>query len=195
MTTRVSTYATGKLSESERAAIVASAAFAALLAAKLEAITPRLQIAAARFAGLDQEADDLYQEAVTAIVERANSAPTFLEQKDAYICQFGVWSFRHVISRSAHSTEREDEDSATVTIEDYLSEYHLPTPEDAVIRREEAASLEAATASLEEKNQKVVTLLMQGYSQTEIADYLDIDRSAISQRKKTIQKAFKRLLE
>jgi RNA polymerase sigma factor (sigma-70 family) len=168
-----------------------------LVAEKIEKITPALARKAQYLANASPEhdANDLYQEGVLRVLERGESDPTFCEQKDQYV----IWDAVHSGCKRAARKSRtygkyvepepkaysdEDEDIDWIeTLADTSS-----NPEDQFIQSEELTRLSGAISTLSPENQKIIGMLYQGYSQNEIAATLGIGKSAVSQRKATIEK-------
>jgi RNA polymerase sigma factor (sigma-70 family) len=60
-------------------------------------------------------------------------------------------------------------------------------PEEMFVENEEMTRLSQAILTLSPANQKIVSMLYQGYNQNEIAETLGIGKSAVSQRKAKIE--------
>lgn len=149
-----------------------------------------------------EPADDLYQQAVLTIIERAETNPEFLNQNDFYIVQAGVWAASHQVEKqqvierhtwedSGNNPENWDCELGTdaVEVNDWSINELIDSiidPEEAVIRSEHLRNLIDAVRRLSPDNQAIVKMLGEGIPESKIAEALHISRPAVSQRKKTI---------
>jgi RNA polymerase sigma factor (sigma-70 family) len=140
--------------------------------------------------------DDVEQEMALRVLEHAESHPNYLEQTDAYILKdayyAGLQSRRKEVVYMSYVHEEDDITAVRPSDDDMDMEVFelIPaeeiTPEEAAIMREEIKKIEKAVANLSPTNQIIVKMLLEGYSESEIADELKISRPAVSQHKQTI---------
>lgn len=174
------------------------------VASKIEKISPKVrhisQIVAN--ASPEHDADDIFQESVLWLLEQAEKDPSIVEQTDAYV----IWGAtttggKHAARASRTYTryvqaeprvENDDEDEDIEWIETLADSSN--DPEARFIENEEISALASAIAQLTPANQKLVTMLYNGFNQNEIADALGISKGAVSQRKATVERQLAELL-
>lgn len=156
-------------------------------------LTPRLQRKARKYAASapGQDADDIYQEMMLSLIERANEEPEFLDQTEAYITNHCEWTGgRHVATKSriyskyveAEPETTNDEGEAIDWVETLIFD-NGNNPERQLLRKEQTAKLQEAIKTLGQDNQMVVKMLFEGRKQKEIAAAMHITPAAVSQRK------------
>ena len=137
-----------------------------------------------------------FRKSFSKLSNELKADPTFCEQTDSYI----IWDAVHSGGKRAARKSRtygkyvdaepqiaandDDEDMDWV---DSLADTS-GNPEELFIESEEIDNLSAAISALSPDNKKIVTMLYQGYSQNEISEALGIGKSAVSQRKATIER-------
>ena len=169
-----------------------------IVAEKIEKLTPTLSHKAQflALASPEDDADDMFQEMVLQVIEHSEKDSNFCEQTDNYI----IWDAVHTGGKGAARKSRtygkyvdaepqiaandDDEDMGWV---DSLADTS-GNPEELFIESEEIDNLSAAISALSPDNQRIVTMLYQGYNQNEISEALGIGKSAVSQRKATIER-------
>lgn len=159
----------------------------------LETLAPRLQYKANFVYSPEHNADDLSQEAVLAILEKAGQTPTFADQTEAYIYRFGVWAMQKVAQSNlayhshvvAEEVETSSDEEDSIDILDLIPA-ETEDPEEAVILEETINGIMEVVSSLSPENQTIVKMLWLGESQDEIARQLGITKGAVSQRKAVI---------
>lgn len=160
---------------------------------RINTLLPKLQIAALKIGGAS-EYEDVYQSMIVSLIDRADEAPEFAQQSDAYLMQFATWRGQNLgVTYRKHIQEdcifSNDEDDETTSLVE-MSAITLTTPEDLLVEDETAVELLDLVASLTPENQKIVKMLYAGYSKTEIAASMGISKPAVSQRVATIGKQF-----
>lgn len=161
---------------------------------RLTSLTPRLTHIARDLVGSLSEhtAEDILQEIVLKLLERAHQDPTFASRSDKELLIFAQWRGRHLAEKGRIYT-------GYVQEEEYLSNANGveissfefiagddPNPEQACIELEELEALERIAAALDPTNRRIVRMLYQGYSSVEIAAHLGVTKGAVSQRKAII---------
>lgn len=137
-----------------------------------------------RTPGLD--ADDLYQDMVIAICEKAATSPTFLDQKPGYILRFAKYAAMHSMTRQyRYNTRCESEPEPA----DEDSEVWVETISDPNESPEEQAEREIGLAKLMEalrraglnnREVQIVETITLGYNQVETAQQLDITAQTVN---------------
>ena len=121
----------------------------ATTAERIEGLAPQLQKKAAYLQHMSpsQTADDLYQEMVTALLDRMSKEPSFVDQKDGYLLQYADWAARK--NGQADRTYRSyvdampvmiGDDGETTAILEFIASGE-PTPEQMQVFAEEADAL------------------------------------------------------
>jgi RNA polymerase sigma factor (sigma-70 family) len=135
------------------------------------------------------------------VLEQGEIDETLAEQTDAYVTWGAVHSGvkRAACASRAYSkyveaepTLASDEDEDIDWIETLAGS--STNPEALFIENEDIYRLSKAIAELTPTNQKLVTMLYQRYNQNEISEALGIGKSAVSQRKATIERQLAELL-
>jgi len=176
----------------------------AAVASKIEKISPKVRQIARIVANASPEhdADDIFQESVLWLLEQEEKDPSIVEQTDAYV----IWGAtttggKHAARASRTYTKyvhsepavEQDEDEENIDWIETLAD-NSNNPEEVFIENEEISHLAEAITQLTPANQKLVTMLYNGYSQNEIADALGISKGAVSQRKATVERQLAELL-
>ncbi len=177
------------------------------LQAKIEEISPALRRKIGFLKDANLTTDDLFQEAILVIMQRALNDATFLENKDAYIIQAGFWAAQHRCETSRVYTNHLYEETAIAgtalaaaqqvggtTNSDEEEDGELIdmfcdpdlTPEASLQYGQAVSDLVEAVKKCSPTNQAIIRRLAAGESESEIAAALGITRPAVSQRKKTI---------
>lgn len=153
--------------------------------AKLEALQPRLERAAIGISNRSAHtipADDIVQEANLAIIERAMTDPTFMDQTPSYIMQHGLWKARDQY-RSKGTLGRYD--ARTVSLDalnaDESTDYQFPA--DAVVVDDDldlSVAVQQAIDTLGDTAKAICIMLANGYKKAEIARALGIQRQSIN---------------
>jgi RNA polymerase sigma factor (sigma-70 family) len=165
------------------------------ITARLDALAPRLRrkASALQSGSPEHDADDLYQEMVLALLERAARSPAFADQADAYLLQYAEWTARHACEKSRTYTRivGEDDDPAgsRPTTFDLLPA-HEPSPEAACIHTEQIEALARAVSELAPRDQVIVKMIYLGHQEVDIARHLNVSKSAVSHRKRAIAQSF-----
>lgn len=168
---------------------------------RIEKLQPRIHRVAhyEQFQTALLDRDDVEQEMTLRVLEHAQSIPNYINQTDSYILRdafFGGLMQRR--SEKIYLSYVNGEDYQVCNDNDGyidISVFELipdstPNPEDAAILQEEISTLEQAIVKMTPSNQQIVKMLLEGYSESEIADHLKISRPAVSQRKQTIARQF-----
>jgi RNA polymerase sigma factor (sigma-70 family) len=150
----------------------------------------------------EYDQDDLYQYMAQVIIEKANSHPEFLDQKDAYIVKYASWKASHLISHSITYLKYVDDQEKMTPIDtrgrlDFNLEWNEDevdntpiandlTPEQALIEAEAQAELLAVFDALSDESRDIITMLYQGFSKAEIALKMGVSKPAITQRVQTV---------
>ncbi len=162
---------------------------------RIEALQPRLKARANRIYSPCHDQEDIFQEMVVALLEKAAREPGFADQTDAYLLNYATWvggkrnaekAFtynRYVLSEGAVQNDEGDE---TSTLE--FIPASTPTPEEAAISDEDSRRFLEGIENLTAEQQKIVVMLYLDYNQTEISRRLGVTRQAICERKKTLAK-------
>jgi hypothetical protein len=149
---------------------------------------------------------EMYQIIYVGLLERAQYDPEFFEQTDSHIVKGALWIGTHAASKDRTYFMFTDGEMNTIDPETEEDDGDL----DLAVSRETRTSIAQAIAQVEvsvmirqlseqmldayellsEDNQTLVKMMILGYKQTEIAEYLGIGKSAVSQRLGTIAKVF-----
>jgi len=171
------------------------------LQARIERLLPRIEKSVSNISSKDYEIQDLVNVGVIKLLEKAASDSTFEQQTDAYWINAATWAARHAAERSytyfrhvSEDGEIIDEDGeAASMIEDFYYDLEVPGPEETLLEKETAqiqkkqmAFIQQAIGALSEKNRTIIQMLLQGYTQDEIARTLRMSKGAISQHKHAI---------
>ena len=162
--------------------------------AKITELSQRMQLKANYISSPEHTADDLFQIMVEAIIVESEKKPEFIQQTDAYIVNFAVWTAKKKAQASRTYGKYVGEEKVFKTEEDdEASDFDTQTdpslsPEELVVRREVYRDIEKVIRTLSTENRKVVVMLFERYSQVEIAEALGITKAAVTQRKATIAK-------
>lgn len=139
--------------------------------------------------------DDIVQEMALRILERAEQIPDLNEQTDAYlmidacrnagyrICNKEITYLKYVGAETVVESDDESEISIFEIIPSQTAD-----PEDALIQKEIADELRDRISTMSPECQQFIALAVQGYTDTEIARKLEVSKSAICQRHKTVSK-------
>lgn len=166
------------------------------LLAKVENLAPTLKRISARYATNEYDADDIYQEIIEKILKTCKETDT-----TSYLCQLATWTARNLVNAERiymrYVTTVTDDDSGDEEILD-ISEIFIDqnsvTPEDRLIEyetsKELAVLLSRVLDQLDDTNRSIVGMLMQGKTHQTIADTLNLTRTAISNRVRSMRGAF-----
>jgi DNA-directed RNA polymerase specialized sigma24 family protein len=160
----------------------------ALIEEVLERLEPRLRHLARRQIAkapeiVELSADDLYQQMCMKIVEKACIDYSFLQQKDAYIIQYGLWSAMSHIKRIRYKYS-----DWHVVVETEIDELFYcngragPDPSQAV----EAREVYDLVSKCPIEYQTVWALLSKGYTYTEAGKLSGLSSYTIGARKKKL---------
>ena len=163
----------------------------ALIEEVLERLEPRLRHLARRQIArapeiVELSADDLYQQMCLKIVEKASIDNSFLQQKDAYITQCGLWSAMNHIKRIRYKYSDWHVEVESDIDEVFFSNGRAgPDPTTAVERREVCDLVSKCPLEY----QTVWALLSNGYTYTEAGNLLGLSPYIIGTRKKKLLQA------
>jgi RNA polymerase sigma factor (sigma-70 family) len=142
---------------------------------------------------LPDHRDDIFQSLVTLVIEETEKNPDFIKQKDEYILKFCSWrakniakSFfvyeQHITSNipgeCQHESDSTEDDDSESGFQNFTDDFR--SAEDEAIENEKISYLSAVISSMNNKDQKIVTMLFLGYSKKEIADELGLAKSTIT---------------
>lgn len=139
----------------------------------------------------EHTAEDILQEIVLKLLERAHQDPTFASRSDKELLIFAQWRGRHLAEKGRIYTGYVQEEEYLSNDGVEISNFEFiagddPNPEHACIELEELEELERIAATLDPTNRRIVRMLYQGYSSVEIAAHLGVTKGAVSQRKAII---------
>ena len=164
----------------------------ALIHQRIQSLTPRL-IAKSHFIPSDHlEPDDLQQEMFIALLEKAQAAPGFAEQKDAYLVRYATWMAKHAAERTWTYSSHVESQTLSLAGEDEVFDNFSDDNADPAYLVEQSEELEEMLSRLQDlspENRTVVKMIYLGYTESEIATELGISRPAVTQRKRTIARA------
>lgn len=141
------------------------------------------------------EYDDIVQEMALRILERAEQIPDLNEQTNAYLmidacrnagyrmCNKEITYLKYVDAETVADSDDESEISIFEIIPSKSTD-----PEDALIQKEIADELRSRISTMSPECQQFIALAVQGYTDAEIARKLEVSKSAICQRRKTVSK-------
>ncbi len=164
----------------------------ATIASRIENLNRKLQGIAHKYQVPGMETDDVFQAMIEALLQHSTEDPAFVEQTDAYLCQYAKWQASHLLEKVQIYNKWVDEEKVSDDADDddeFGFEFITETPEDIVEEREARAEMIKVIATLPTENQKIIQLLSIGYTKAEIADELGVSRPAISQRLAAIKQA------
>jgi RNA polymerase sigma factor (sigma-70 family) len=157
---------------------------------RIGALMPKLKFIALRVRGSssDLDTDELINEMVIALIKKAKSSPTFLNQNTSFILQFAGWQARH----AAHSHRRSGSrffdasfDEPTEAEENYAEAIAI---EDDYSNVELSDSIREAIADLHPSYRKLVNLMFLGLPKNEIAEKIGITPGALQDRMQVLRK-------
>ena len=160
----------------------------ALIEEVLERLEPRLRHLARRQIArapeiVELSADDLYQQMCLKIVEKASIDNSFLQQKDAYITQCGLWSAMNHIKRIRYKySDWHVEVDTDIDEVFYCNGRAGPDPSTAV----EAREIYDLVSTCPNVYQNVWALLSKGYTYTEAGNLLGLSPYTVGTRKKKL---------
>jgi RNA polymerase sigma factor (sigma-70 family) len=177
---------------------------------RVEKLLPRIRAAAGRIYSSQAtpmvEQEDIAQEMVARIIERAHKIPGYDEQADAYLMIDATLSAgKHCVDREAHvytryvspdipvSMDVSDEDG----FETYITEVapdNCPSIDDQVELNLLVESISNRMNMLDPQSRKIITMSLAGMNGAEIGRALGITKQAVEQRRKSIKKKFADLL-
>ena len=133
------------------------------------------------------DGEDILSQMNLAIIERAESDPTFLDQQPGYITKAAAWAARTWCRRELHGQnlqpnilDDETEDGQLMAETIAASDTDL----DLTI------SVRDTVASLDDKLQMVAQMLMQGFKKREIAETLGVTPASVSYYVNQLRSAF-----
>ena len=160
----------------------------------IQEIAPNLRHIAAGMCGDALHFDDLMQAAVIRIIRtyKGESAKILIGRGRSAMMNELVMERRY----SAHVADQETLGGPSDPEEDddVFERFQMAgqmTPEEEMIKREQAQALVDVIATLDPKNQKVVMMLEVGVSQADIARKMGISRAAVSVRVSKISATMK----
>ena len=159
----------------------------------LDDLLPELKKRAAWLAAANPEADeeDVCNDMILAIMEKAADDPEFMNQKPAFVLQFATWYAKNQANRAriyqARLETEGDQDENRETILETIEDLTSANPEQAVIIRQTLRELqEEVIAKFTGNKQAIIRLMAQGYSRVEISNELNISKAAVTQACKRI---------
>ena len=174
----------------------------------LSAITPTLNAVARKFASDEIPQEEVFQNMILGILEKADRSPEFLEvkagyteeQRNRYVVNYAAWIARAGICKqnvyhryvgnlgdilvNPDPDDNDDDDPTENISGDSIN------PEAALVQNEKAARIMDALKDLGPENQTIVMMTFRGYSNKEVAATLKISPAAVSQRRKQIREKF-----
>lgn len=174
-----------------------------IIESKINDLLPRIRCIAFYLSNSSPcvDGDDLAQAGVEAVVIFLQGSNDQFSS-DAYLLRHAKfkmlnllrhdWVFlKYVDAEEAIFSTDSDSDNDFALWGDWLPG-HDPNPEDVVVSRETAREL---VGSLNRTSLEVLKLLAAGFGESEAAEYLNITRSAVSQRKHTIAKYLRKITD
>jgi len=166
--------------------------------ARLLSLLPRIQSTAKCLdTAPDIELGDLVNNMCLRIMERAQSIPGSLEQKDAYLVIDAYYNTMHL--RESAQVYRKYNQSEMVVIEDEDEQDPVSffetiatseiNPEDALVYSEMADEIRERVQQLSPECVELIRYSVSGLNDSQIAEKVGVSKAAISQRRITIRKA------
>jgi len=171
------------------------------LQARIERLLPLIEKRVRRIQSAEYTTEDLVNFGVIKLLEKATSDSTFERHADAYWINAATWAARHAAERSytyirhvSQDGEIIDENGeAASMIEEFYYDLEVASPEEALLEKE-AVDIQHAQMkvimqvinTLSDGNRKIVQMLLQGYTQDEIARIMGLTKGTISQHKRAI---------
>jgi RNA polymerase sigma factor (sigma-70 family) len=169
------------------------------IASRLERLQPRITKTAKYIHAPGLESDDLEQIMALRILERAAQIHDLENQSDSYLMQDAYRNgglkaaikdtiyTKYVDSEDALQPADDENEFDGLDFTEIIPSKYMSV-EDTIIIREETRQIEKAIKDMNPKYKTVVRLLVVGYSESEIAAYMGVTKSAISQRKAVLRK-------
>lgn len=176
----------------------------------LDRIDPTLRRLAYKFQTEELDPEDVYQNMVLAIIEKAKKNPSFIAvrdgysetERDHYIINFAAWIaknhiqksrvYRKYVSSIEASEAKTESDDAILDF--VVDETEAKRPEKAIEHKESLDSIMQAIKALDEPNQMIVLMAFSGHTNKEIAAALHISAPAVSQRRNMIRQQVSSLM-
>jgi RNA polymerase sigma factor (sigma-70 family) len=157
---------------------------------RIAELEPRLRLIARSYAGDPHEAEDVFQFICEKLLQQIS--PDDSDSRILTTAKRRAGDFLNAEKTYSFMVGDESEINGTGSDEEEMDTFEMyigdrRSAEDMAIENEQLAAINAAIAKLDEKNQKIITMLSEGYNQSEIAIEFCVTRSAINSRMKTIQ--------
>lgn len=162
-----------------------------IIGSRISKLEPKLRMVARKYASDPHEAEDIFQHIVEKLLRSAR-----VDDTDANImvtAKFRAGDYKNAErvytyyvgseSEIANTTGNNDDETSDV-FEIYVSDES--TVESEIIKREQAAAMQAAIGALAPENRNIISMLVSGKSKVEIAETLGVTRQAINNRMNTI---------
>ena len=155
----------------------------------LERLEPRLRHLSRRQIARASEiveltSDDLYQQMCLKIIEKASIDYSFLQQKDAYIVQYGLWKAMSHIKKMRYSYTDWHVEVVSEDCDEFLyNNGRAGTDPSMVVEAREVHDL---VSKCPVEFQAVWTLLSKGYTYTETGKLLGLSLYGVGTRKKKL---------
>ena len=123
------------------------------------------------------DGEDILAQMNLALIERAESDPTFLDQQPGYISRAAAWAARTWCRRELYGQKLQPNILDDETEDGQLvAEKFAADDQDLDL----SVSVRATLERLDDKLQIVAQMLMQGFKKKEIAEALDVTPSSVS---------------
>ncbi len=163
------------------------------IAERIQTLEPRLRLIARSYANDPHQAEDIFQHICEKLLTQADPQDT--DSRILVRAKSRAADFINAERTYTFYVGSEKEIAGEETEIDYDAfDFHVSdqrSPEDLLIEAEEAKSITAAINSLSPSNRDIISLLVSGFKQKDIAKKLGVSEPAISQSLKTIAKQLK----
>lgn len=162
---------------------------------RLDKLTPKIFAYSKFIHGPGLGTDDIRQEMYLALLEKQQEDPTFFDNNDSYMAWYATWTAKNKAARSRRYDHRIEGSTDTESFEYYHVDREKSDPAKIAENNENMTEILEALQQMASENVTVIKMVYLGYSNTEIAETLNVTPAAVSQRKKNITRKLRERIQ